>query len=232
MTCLSAFCQALFDDSNSGSTLIWFNVLNATSSLVLSSAPYNFSPSIVGLAYVAPLIGTVIGFLVTGRFSDYLVLRLARRNGGVMEPEQRLWIFAASTILVPTGLLVWGAGSVHDVQWSGLLMAMGLLGFVNTCGASLAVNYLVDCYREMSGSALTTVIVVRNTMSFAIGYGITPWVDDLGRQDCFISAACIGAFVSLHFLVMVYFGKRLRARSKDEYWRLVRSSGEKGMLHS
>lgn len=108
-----------------GSTLIWFNVLNATSSLVLSSPPYNFSTSIVGLSYVAPLLGTVIGFLFTGRFSDFLVLRLAKRNGGVMEPEQRLWIFAASTVLIPTALLVWGVGSVHGVHWIGLLFAMG-----------------------------------------------------------------------------------------------------------
>ena len=68
---------------------------------------------------------------------------------------------------------------------------MFVLGFVNTCGATLAVNYLVDCFKEMSGDALSSVIFIRNTMSFAIGYGITPWLKNLGTQNCFISAAFI-----------------------------------------
>ena len=44
-----------------GSNLIWFNVLNGTASLILSEPPYNFSSSIVGLAYFSPLIGVILG---------------------------------------------------------------------------------------------------------------------------------------------------------------------------
>ena len=44
-----------------GSSLIWFNVLNGTASLILSAQPYNFTSSTVGLAYLSPLIGTTIG---------------------------------------------------------------------------------------------------------------------------------------------------------------------------
>ena len=44
-----------------GSSLIWFNVLNGTASLILSGEPYNFSSSIVGLCYVSPLIGIIVG---------------------------------------------------------------------------------------------------------------------------------------------------------------------------
>ena len=44
-----------------GSNLVWFNVLNGTTSLVLSGKPYGFSSSIVGLAYLSPLIGMILG---------------------------------------------------------------------------------------------------------------------------------------------------------------------------
>ena len=44
-----------------GSNLIWFNVLNGTTSLILSGEPYGFSSSIVGLAYLAPFIGMILG---------------------------------------------------------------------------------------------------------------------------------------------------------------------------
>lgn len=214
-----------------GSALIWFNVLNATSSLVLGAAPYKFSAAIVGLAYLAPVIGTIVGFLITGRLSDWLMLKLTRRNKGVMEPEFRLWIFAASSVVIPVALILWGVGSTHDIHWFGLLVAMALLGFQNTCGASLSVNYLVDCYREMSGNAITALFVVRNTMSFAIGYGITPWIQGMGRQNAFVLAAFVGLACSLSFLVMVKRGKGFRRRGAERYWRLVRESGERGMLH-
>ena len=42
-----------------GSYLIWFNVLNATASIILGGAPYNFSPAIVGLSYLSPCIGVI-----------------------------------------------------------------------------------------------------------------------------------------------------------------------------
>ena len=44
-----------------GSNLIWLNVLNGTASLILSGAPYKFSSTMVGLAYISPLIGVALG---------------------------------------------------------------------------------------------------------------------------------------------------------------------------
>lgn len=44
-----------------GSNLVWFNVLNGTASLILSRAPYGFPSTMVGLAYISPLIGTTLG---------------------------------------------------------------------------------------------------------------------------------------------------------------------------
>lgn len=44
-----------------GTYLIWFNILNATASIILGGAPYNFKPSIVGLCYIACLIGVILG---------------------------------------------------------------------------------------------------------------------------------------------------------------------------
>ena len=44
-----------------GSNLVWFNVLNGTASSILSAAPYHFSSSKVGLAYLSPLLGITLG---------------------------------------------------------------------------------------------------------------------------------------------------------------------------
>jgi MFS family permease len=214
-----------------GSTLIWFNVLNATASIIFSAPPYNFSAAIVGVTYVACLIGVALGFFFCGRISDWLAVKLARRNGGIYEPEQRLWLFAASSVIIPFALILWGVGAAREIHWFGLTFAMAVLAFVNTCGCTLSVNYLVDCFKDMSGDGLTSVILIRNTMSFAIGYGITPWLTNLGTQNCFISAAFVGLAASLAFLPMVKWGKYFREQKRVAYWGLVRQAIEKGAIH-
>lgn len=109
--------------------------------------------------------------LFTGRFSDWLTIKLARRNNGVMEAEQRLWPFLLCVLTVPGSLLLWGVGAAHEIHWFGLLVAMCVLAMANTCGVTLSINYLVDSYGELSGDAMSSIILVRNTMSFAMGYG-------------------------------------------------------------
>lgn len=93
-----------------GSNLVWFNVLNATASLVLGGEPYNFAASMVGVSYVSPLVGVAIGSFYTGYIGDRVVLKMARRNGGMLEAEHRLWLFAPSLLLIPFGLILWGVG--------------------------------------------------------------------------------------------------------------------------
>lgn len=65
-----------------------------------------------------------------------------------MEPEQRLWPFAACLIIVPASLILWGVGAAHHVQWFGLIFAMCILAAANVFGITLSVNYLIDTYHE------------------------------------------------------------------------------------
>ncbi|CAG9945809.1 unnamed protein product [Clonostachys rosea f. rosea IK726] len=204
-----------------GSYLIWFNVLGATASIVLSGEPYNFSSSMVGLSYLSCCVGVIVGSLTSGRLSDWLTIKLARRNNGIMEAEHRLWPFSLCVIIVPSSLILWGVGAQHGIHWMGLCVAMGCLAFTMTMGVTLSVNYLIDSYHGISSDALVAVIIVRNTMSFAISYGITPWITKLGYQNCFISAAFIGMIASSAFLVMIRYGKSFRVKSGSKYWKLV-----------
>ena len=55
------FPVILYAGFSYGSNIVWFNVLNGTASLILSAKPYGFSSSTVGLAYLSPLLGAVLG---------------------------------------------------------------------------------------------------------------------------------------------------------------------------
>ncbi|TGO47311.1 hypothetical protein BOTNAR_0532g00040 [Botryotinia narcissicola] len=203
-----------------GSSLVWFNVLNATASLVLSAPPYNFSASMVGLSYLGPALGAVVSALWAGPVGDKLLIRLARRNQGRSEPEHRLWLFALTAIFCPVGLILWGVGAAHSVHWFGLIFAMFILSASITIAIPISCNY-----------AIVTVIIIRNTMSFAINYGITPWILNTGYQNTFVAAAFISLAQVLVFLVFVKWGKGWRAGSKDRYWTMVEESAKRGLAH-
>ncbi|KAL1598629.1 hypothetical protein SLS60_007769 [Paraconiothyrium brasiliense] len=213
-----------------GSNLVWFNVLNATASLILNGT-YGFSASIVGVCYVSPLLGVAVGAAYTGWLGDALIVRMARKNNGIMESEHRLWLFIPSLVLVPLGLILWGVGSAHHVHWFGPVFAMGVIAMTNTVGLQLSVAYCIDSYRALSGEAIITVILVRNTMSFAIGYGITPWVEDMGLQNCFITAAFVGIAQVFTVFAMIKYGKGLRKRSVSKYKGYVSEMAKSGMVH-
>ncbi|KAF2626629.1 MFS general substrate transporter [Macroventuria anomochaeta] len=215
----------LYTGFSAGSYLIWFNILNATASLVLSDTPYFWGAEAVGLSYFAPMIGCGIGMLVAGRFSDYLTVKLARRNGGVSEAEFRLYPFIVCVVMVPAAAILWGVGAAQEIHWFGLLVAMGSLAFTTCLGFTLSINYLIDSYPGVCGDAMAATIIIRDTMMFAVSYAITPWVTNMGYQNCFISAAFIGLACVSTFLIMIKYGKTLRKRSSDKYWSIVGAGG-------
>ncbi|KUL91749.1 hypothetical protein ZTR_01398 [Talaromyces verruculosus] len=204
-----------------GFALAWYNVYNATTSSILSAAPYDFSAAIVGLSYVAPLIGATVAGIVSGPVADWLTLRLASRHRGLREPEQRLWGLVVYCILMPAGLLIWGLGAYHHTHWAVLLLGGLLCGYCNVSGGAYALAYAVDCFKELSGETIVSVILCRNTLSFAFNYAITPWIDAQGLQKTFIAVAILSWAFGMSFLLMEWKGKALRVMCAERYWRYV-----------
>jgi len=112
-----------------------------------------------------------------------------------------------------------------------LIFAMCVIALTNTIGLQLSVSYCIDSYRDLAGETIITVILIRNTMSFAIGYGLTPWVTNMGYQNAFITAAFAGLAQVLTFLIFVKYGKRLRVASTQRYLKFVREITEAGLTH-
>jgi MFS family permease len=163
-----------------GINLAWYNVLNATTSPVLSAAPYNWSTSQVGLIYLGPIIGAALECIWSGVIADRLTLMLTRRNRGIREPEQRLWPLALSAILSCAGLIIWGVGAQYNVSWPGLAVGLGILTFSCVTGGSIALSYNVDCFKDISGMSTTSVIIIRNTLGLRyhteLRHGTQIWV--------------------------------------------------------
>ncbi|EED85648.1 predicted protein [Postia placenta Mad-698-R] len=207
-----------------GINLSWYNVLNGTASPVLSAPPYNWSPALVGSAYTAPIIGAIFAAIWSGTIADRFTIYLARRNGGVREPEQRLWPLVVSGTMATAGLITWGVGAYYGISWVGLCFGLAMLTFGVVTGGSIAVSYNVDCFKELGGETTISVIVIRNTLGFGFSYAITPWYTNQGLKNCFIAAGFISLACTFTFLFMIVYGKRLRKFSRDKYWEYVATS--------
>lgn len=145
-----------------GGVLSWFNVLSGTTALVFGSEPYNFGVNMIGLTNLACLIGTTAGCMLSGWLNDYLATWLARRNSGIKEPEARLWAAVIPLILHPAGCILYGVGSAHHIHWVGICFGMGLVTLSIVTASTLALSYDVDCYKEVAGESIVSVINVRN----------------------------------------------------------------------
>lgn len=165
---LMRYPSILFSGVLIGGVLAWFNVFTGTMALVFGNAPYDFSTNMIGLTYLACLIGASFGCVFAGWFTDWVAVFLARRNNGIKEPEARLWAALIPLVLHPAGCVLYGVGAAHGVHWVGLCFGLGLVTFGIVMGSTLALSYCVDCYREVAGEAIVSIIVIRNSIGQSV----------------------------------------------------------------
>lgn len=102
-----------------GSLLAWLAIVLNVQATYFTMEPYNFSSAGVGLLNLPTLIGCILGGFFGGQLSDYSIIWLARRNGGLYEPEMRLWLALPSLLITPAGYLMFGlsiANVCHSPQ--------------------------------------------------------------------------------------------------------------------
>ncbi|KAI4180247.1 MAG: hypothetical protein L6R41_007355 [Letrouitia leprolyta] len=67
---------------------------------MIPAAYVQYSPQIQGLLFLGLLLGTLFSeMFMSGRLSDYIVAKLAKRNNGVRQPEMRLWLAYPAALL-------------------------------------------------------------------------------------------------------------------------------------
>ncbi|EGV62153.1 hypothetical protein PSN45_000878 [Yamadazyma tenuis] len=222
---LLRFPSVVFAGFTVGAVLSWFNVVNATIASVLSAPPYNFGANMVGVFFASPAIGISVGAYFSGKVVDGFTVRKARTGKGYREPEFRLWLSVIPMVIHPFGCLLYGIGAAKGIHWVGLAFGLGAICSTFPIGSAIAINYIIDCYKEVSGVGLVTMILIRNTMGFGFSYAVTPWLEAVGTQNLYISLACIGAFFWALSLVMIALGKKFRKITATSYWKLVETYG-------
>ena len=86
-------------------------------------------------------------------------------------------------------------------------------------GGSYAIAYDVDSFKEIAGESMVSLILCRNTLTFAFSYAITPWIEASGLQNTFFAVGIIALVTGFTFLLMIWKGKDWRVASSKRYWR-------------
>lgn len=110
---ISTFPAVAYTAITYGTTLAWFAIFTSIQATYLIQPPYSFDATGVGLMNVAPFIGGVVGFFLGGYLSDRMIVLLSKRNGGIYEPEMRLWLALPIAITNPASLLMLGLGLAY-----------------------------------------------------------------------------------------------------------------------
>ena len=95
-------------------------------------------------------IGAILGSLFGGPLNDYFIIQIAKRRGGIYEPETRLWLFLVPGVCMPLGLFMYGLTIAKGMPWQINAVGAGFIGAaIGGCG-DIALTYCQDCYQYVS----------------------------------------------------------------------------------
>lgn len=98
-------------------------------SIYFTLPPYNFTSDGIGLLNLAPFVGGVIGSVYSGLVVDKSIIWLSHRNGGIFEPEMRLWSALPGVVLMPLSILMFGLATAAGTHWIVPAIGLGIFGF-------------------------------------------------------------------------------------------------------
>lgn len=189
----------------------WLIVLSESVAHIYQTKPYNFSPLATGLVYLSPFIGGVIGTAVAGKVSDIIVRFMARRNGGIYEPEFRLVMAIPVALCTAIGLMGFGWSAENHDSWIVPTVFFGIISFGCSLGSTTAITFCVDSYRQFAGEALVTLNFSKNVLhGFVFSLFFNHWLADDGSKRVFAALGAIQIGCLLFTIPLYMYGKRLR----------------------
>ncbi|KAI1749304.1 major facilitator superfamily domain-containing protein [Xylaria castorea] len=189
----------------------WLIVISECVAVIYREGYYQFGALSTGLVYVSPFVGGVLGTAVAGKVSDVIVKAMARRNGGLYEPEFRLVMVIPILITTLVGLIGFGWSAGVDDPWIVPTVFFGVVSFGCSLGSTTAITFCVDSYRQYAGEALVTLNFSKNVLhGLVFSFFVTGWLKSDGSKTVFIWIGVIQLIVLLSTIPMYIYGKRAR----------------------
>lgn len=123
---------------------------------------YGWEIEICGLAYIPLGIGFVAGLIVVAKLSDATVIRMAKANDGIFEPEMRLPACIFFACFVPISFFWYGWAAYYKTHW--IVPIIGLIPFgFGMMGIFVPIQtYLIDSFPVFAASGMAALTVSRS----------------------------------------------------------------------
>ncbi|KAH7019975.1 major facilitator superfamily domain-containing protein [Ilyonectria destructans] len=190
----------------------WLIVVSESMAMIYrNKESYNFDALQTGLVYISPFLGGILGTGVAGKISDIIVKAMARRNGGLYEPEFRLVMAIPILITTCIGLMGFGWSADEKDHWIVPTVFFGVISFGCSLGSTTAITFCVDSYRQYAGEALVTLNFSKNVLhGLVFSLFVTHWLNADGPKKVYIWIGIIQLILMLFTIPMYIYGKRAR----------------------
>ncbi len=164
----------------------WLIVLSESVAVIYRNPDtYNFDALQTGLVFLSPFIGGILGSAVAGKVSDRVVKAMAKRNGGLYEPEFRLVMAIPIVITTVIGLMGFGWSASAQDNFMVPTVFFGIISFGCCLGSTTSITFCIDSYRAYSGEALVTLNFSKNILhGMVFSLFVTGWIEGRWRQVC------------------------------------------------
>ncbi|KAH8884282.1 MFS general substrate transporter [Thozetella sp. PMI_491] len=191
----------------------WLIVISESVAVIYRNAEsYNFTALQTGMVYISPFIGGVLGTAMAGKISDIVVKAMARRNGGLYEPEFRLVMTIPILLTTVAGLIGFGwSAQIHD-NFMVPTVFFGLVSFGCSLGSTTSITFCVDSYRQYAGEALVTLNFSKNIFhGLVFSLFVTGWIESDGSKEVYMWIGIIQLLLLLLTTPFMFvYGKRAR----------------------
>ncbi|KAF2270907.1 MFS general substrate transporter [Lojkania enalia] len=200
--------------------VFWFSLWVAFSwavlYLTLAAIPlvfqrnHYFSLQQANAVFAAMCIGSILATIL----SIYQE-KIAKAHGKLAStPEGRLYFTCIESAFMPIGLFMFGWTSFSDIHWIAPTIAIAL-ATMGIFAIYLAVfNYLADTYHRYASSALAAQSFCRNMLGGVFPLITTQMYNKLTFGGASSLLGGIGTLLTLVPWILVFYGPRIRARSK------------------
>ncbi|KAL8294554.1 hypothetical protein RB600_000477 [Gaeumannomyces tritici] len=189
----------------------WLIVVSESVAVIYREKYYDFDALGVGLVYLSPFIGGVLGTAVAGKVSDIFVKAMARRNGGLYEPEFRLVMALPIGVTTVMGLMGFGWSAEERNSWIVPTVFFGIISFGCCLGSTTSITFCVDSYRQYAGEALVTLNFTKNILhGLVFSLFVTEWLEHDGAKAVFIWLGVVQLVVVAFAAPLFVYGKRCR----------------------
>ncbi|PSN66343.1 MFS transporter-like protein [Corynespora cassiicola Philippines] len=208
---LIAYPAVLFSTVVYGSYFTWLLTISVLSVTAFSAPPYNLGPAQIGLTNLPLLVVGLIGSPLSGWMADAVAKFMAKRNGGVFEPEFRLTLMLIATPLATAGFLGFGMSvqSGAPLVWPIVFMSIHSLSVPFASQASL--TYVIDCHPKDANQAFVTINFTKAVFTFLATTYANGWYAQVGPSGVFTAITLINLGVCTLTIPAYVFGKRFRS---------------------